>query len=89
MRRTIDGPSVDRRGPLNVLAWFLRVLIACGLLWAPALPADTGKPVVVSIGEVQIEGWEGKAKADSEKDGPLVKKVDSVFLAPTDYSKLK
>jgi len=30
-----------------------------------------------------------KAKADSEKDGPLVKKVDSVFLTPTDYSKLK
>jgi hypothetical protein len=30
-----------------------------------------------------------KAKADSEKDGPLVKKVDRVFLTPTDYSKLK
>jgi NIPSNAP len=30
-----------------------------------------------------------KAKAASEKDGPLVKKVDSVFLTPTDYSKLK
>jgi NIPSNAP len=30
-----------------------------------------------------------KAKADSEKDGPLVKKVDSVYLTPTDYSKLK
>src|ERR1019366_2464943 len=27
-----------------------------------------------------------KAKAASEKDGPLVKKVDSVFLNPTDYS---
>jgi hypothetical protein len=30
-----------------------------------------------------------KAKTESEKDGPLVKKVESVFLAPTDYSKLK
>jgi len=30
-----------------------------------------------------------KAKADSEKDGPLVKKADSVFLTATDYSKLK
>lgn len=30
-----------------------------------------------------------KAKAESEKDGPLVKKVDSVFLTATDYSKLK
>lgn len=30
-----------------------------------------------------------KAKADSEKDGPIVKKADSVFLNGTDYSKLK
>jgi NIPSNAP len=30
-----------------------------------------------------------KAKADSEKDGVLVKKVESVFLTATDYSKLK
>ncbi len=30
-----------------------------------------------------------KARADSEKDGGLVKKVDSVFLNPTDYSKIK
>lgn len=30
-----------------------------------------------------------KAKADSEKDGPIVKKADSVFLTGTDYSKLK
>lgn len=30
-----------------------------------------------------------KAKADSEKDGPLTTKVESVFLAPVDFSKLK
>jgi len=30
-----------------------------------------------------------KAKADSEKDGVLVNKVESVYLNPTDYSKLK
>ncbi|HVK09068.1 MAG TPA: NIPSNAP family protein [Gemmataceae bacterium] len=30
-----------------------------------------------------------KAKAASEKDGPLVKNVESVYLNPTDYSKLK
>ena len=28
-------------------------------------------------------------KAESEKDGKLVDKVDSVFLAPTDYSPMK
>jgi len=29
------------------------------------------------------------AKAASEKEGPLVKKVDSVYLSPTDYSPIK
>ena len=32
--------------------------------------------------------WQ-KARAESEKDGPIVKKVDSVFLDPTDYSAIK
>jgi hypothetical protein len=32
--------------------------------------------------------WQ-KAKADSEKDGVLVKKVESVYLNPTDYSPVK
>jgi len=30
-----------------------------------------------------------KVKADSEKDGVLVEKVESVYLNPTDYSPLK
>ena len=30
-----------------------------------------------------------KAKADSEKGGPLTTKVESVFLDPTDYSPVK
>jgi hypothetical protein len=30
-----------------------------------------------------------KAKADSEKDGVLVNKVDQVFMTPTDYSPIK
>jgi hypothetical protein len=29
------------------------------------------------------------AKADSQKDGPLVEKVDQTFMTPTDYSPLK
>ena len=32
--------------------------------------------------------WQ-KAKADSEKDGKLVAKIESVFLDPTDYSPTK
>ena len=34
------------------------------------------------------EAWR-KAYADSKADGPLVKKVESVFLNPTDYSPLR
>jgi NIPSNAP len=30
-----------------------------------------------------------EAKAESEKDGPIVKEVKSVFLDPTDYSAIK
>lgn len=30
-----------------------------------------------------------RVKADSEKDGPLTTKVESVFLSPTDYSPMK
>jgi hypothetical protein len=30
-----------------------------------------------------------KVKADSERDGPLTTKIDSVFTSPTDYSPLK
>ena len=30
-----------------------------------------------------------KAKAESEKDGPLTVKVESVFMSPTDYSAIK
>jgi hypothetical protein len=30
-----------------------------------------------------------KAKTESEQDGPLVEKVDSLYLNPTDYSALK
>jgi hypothetical protein len=30
-----------------------------------------------------------KAKADSEKDGPLTTKVESVFAEPTDFSAIK
>lgn len=36
----------------------------------------------------QDADWQ-KAKADSEKDGKIVDKVERVFMSPTDYSKLK
>ncbi|MHB1005952.1 MAG: NIPSNAP family protein [Chloroflexota bacterium] len=33
-------------------------------------------------------GWQ-QARAESEKDGPIVAKVENKFLSPTDYSPLK
>ena len=33
--------------------------------------------------------WEDRARAESEKDGKLVQKVDQVFMTPTDYSPVK
>jgi MFS family permease len=41
-------------------------LTSRGISYEQVAPV-AGKPVVVSIGEVQVEGWDGKAKADSEK----------------------
>jgi hypothetical protein len=34
------------------------------------------------------DDWK-KARAESEKDGKLVNKVESVYMNPTDYSPLK
>ena len=47
--------------------------------------------------EAAAAAWKGfgadpawkKAKEESEKDGPIVKEVKSVYLDPTDYSAIK
>lgn len=47
--------------------------------------------------EARKKAWDGfrndpdwkKARAESERDGKIVEKVESVFLTPTDYSPLK
>ena len=69
--------------------------------WSP-IEKDKAEEVLVYIlaypsKEAADKSWKAfrddpdwkKAKAESEKDGVLVKKVDSVYLNPTDYSKLK
>ena len=69
--------------------------------WSP-IDKDKSEEVLVYIlaypsKEAADKAWKAfrddpdwlKAKAESEKDGPLVKKVESVYLNPTDYSKLK
>ena len=47
--------------------------------------------------EAAKKSWDGfrgdpqwqKARSESEADGPIVRKVESVFLTPTDYSAIK
>jgi hypothetical protein len=69
--------------------------------WIPA-EGDRAKDTLVYIlafpsKEAQQKMWRGfredaewnKARTESEKDGPLVKKVEAVLLNPTDYSAIK
>jgi NIPSNAP len=69
--------------------------------WSPIDPAEAEKKMVYILAfpsrEAAKKSWDDfqndpawkKAKADSETDGPLVKKVESVFLKGTDYSPIK
>ena len=68
--------------------------------WMPTEPSGDGKLIYLLVHKSRDEAkkswaafgadpdWK-KARADSEKDGKLTEKVESVFLAATDYSPLK
>jgi hypothetical protein len=69
--------------------------------WVPTDPERSKDTLVYILAypdkEAREKAWKDfqadpdwqKAKAESEKDGALVKKVDSVFMTPTDYSPIK
>jgi hypothetical protein len=69
--------------------------------WAPTDPKGAEETLIYLVahpGEAAAKkAWDEfrkdpdwiKAKADSEKNGPIVSKVEFRFLSPTDYSKLK
>ena len=69
--------------------------------WSPTDPAEAEKKMVYILAypsrEAADKAWKAfredpawvKAKSDSEKDGVLVQKVESVWLAATDYSPIK
>jgi hypothetical protein len=70
--------------------------------WTPAADRDGAGNTLVYIlaypsKEAADASWKAfradpdwiKAKGESEQDGPLVEKVDSVYLNPTDYSPMK
>jgi NIPSNAP protein len=69
--------------------------------WSPTDAKDAEERMIYILAfpskEAADKAWKGfredpewiKAKADSEKDGVLVKKVDSTYLKATDYSPIK
>ncbi len=66
--------------------------------WSPAHPEEAEKRLVYLLvypsQQHREQSWQAfrtdpewaRAKDESEKDGPLVEHIESVFLTPTDYS---
>jgi hypothetical protein len=69
--------------------------------WVPADPKEAEERMIYILAypskDAADKSWKAfradpdwnSAREASEKDGKLVKKVDSVFLNPTDYSPIK
>jgi len=69
--------------------------------WSPIDPAEAEKKLIYILAypskEAADKSWKAfiedpywiKAKKESEVDGKLVDKVESVFMNPTDYSAIK
>lgn len=69
--------------------------------WTPTDPKGAEETLVYIVAhpseEAAKKAWDAfrkdpdwmKAKAESEKNGPIVSKVDAKFFNPTDYSKIK
>ncbi len=69
--------------------------------WVPAKPEEAQKTLVYLLAfpskEAADRSWKAfrddpewkAARAESEKNGRLVDKVESVYLSPTDYSPMK
>jgi NIPSNAP protein len=69
--------------------------------WKPADEQQAKRQLVYLLAfpnqEAALESWKSfqadpewtTLKATSEKDGPLVEKIESVYLKPTDYSPIK
>ncbi|MBV9122904.1 MAG: NIPSNAP family protein [Planctomycetes bacterium] len=69
--------------------------------WNPADPKEADRTLIYLLAypsrQAHDQSWEAfqndpewkAAKAESEKDGKLVDRVESVFLHPTDYSPIK
>ena len=58
------------------------------LVYILAYPSLEARTQVVGTGSAPTPAWNA-ARNESEKNGKLVEKVDSVFLKATDYSAIK
>jgi hypothetical protein len=75
--------------------------MTCVGFWSPIDKTESEEVLVYLLAfpskEAADKAWKAfgedpewqQVKKESERDGPLVKKVDRKFLTPTDYSKLK
>jgi hypothetical protein len=69
--------------------------------WSPSKPEEAEQKLIYILAypskEAAEKAWKNfvndpdwkKAKAESEKDGTLVTKLESVYMNPTDYSPMK
>jgi hypothetical protein len=69
--------------------------------WVPTVPKGAEETLVYIVAhpseEAAKKSWDEfrkdpdwiKVRTDSEKNGPIVSKVESKFFKPTDYSKMK
>ncbi len=101
---TIDGrmPALNKRFKDHTVALFKKHGMESIGYWMPTETKD-GKPnklvyiIAHQSREAAAKSWEAfradpewkKAQAASEADGKIVDHVESVFLAPTDYSAIK
>jgi hypothetical protein len=81
---------LDKHGMTNIGYWLTQKVDANGqaqLLYIVAHPTEaTGKQ---HWGEFSNDAAWKTARTASEKNGPLTKKIDAVYLTPTDYSPMK
>ena len=81
---------LDKHGMNNIGYWLTEKVDANGqqqLLYIVAHPTEAGGKQ--HWGEFSNDDAWKTAKTASEKNGPLTRKIDAVYLAPTDYSPMK
>ena len=95
-------PALNKRFKEHTVDLFKKHGMESIAYWTPTDEKDGKADTLVYIlaypsREAAAKSWEGfrndpewkKAQAESEKDGKIVAKVESVYLTPTEYSMIK